>query len=297
MKRVGFVYDKMLDKDFIKQTIKKASRHKSKRRSVRKVLDNIDYYVDRIYEMLKTDNIAMRPTRTRYIQDSGKKRKIIISPFFPNQIFDNLLVEMTKPIIKKSMYQYCVGNVDKRGIMYGKKVVEKNFHKYKYYMKLDIKHFYENVKPDIVIKMFERKIKDKRFLVFMRKVINDKELPIGSYYSQWFSNFYLTNFDHYIKEQLKCPFYIRYVDDMVVGSNNRKKLKAIYFYSKRYIMALKIEFKFPPTIRNHINFLGFCFSKFIIKLRHNIFYRMQRTIRNIKKTYMFLTCPKVDIIF
>lgn len=38
----------------------------------------------------------------------------------------------------------------------------------------------------------------------------------GNYTSQWFANFYLQNLDHYIKEQLKAPYYVRYMDDMLV---------------------------------------------------------------------------------
>ena len=152
MKRVGFVYDKLLDKEFIKQTIIKASKHKTSRKAVKKVLANLDYYTDLIYEMIKNDEIKLKPTRQREILERGKVRKITISPFFPNQIFDYLLVESTKSLIRKSMYHYCVGNVDKRGISYGMKYGKKIIKKYKYFMKLDIRHFYENISPNLLIK-------------------------------------------------------------------------------------------------------------------------------------------------
>lgn len=147
MKRIGFVYDKLLNKEFIKQTIEKAAKHKTKRRMVRHVLANIDEYTHRIYEMILNDKIILKPTHTKEIKERGKTRIITVSPFFPNQILDYLLVELTKPIIKKSMYQYCVGNVDKRGIIYGKKITQKANNKYCYFMKLDIRHFYQNVNP------------------------------------------------------------------------------------------------------------------------------------------------------
>lgn len=297
MKRIGFVYNKLLDKEFIKQTIKKASKHKAKRKSVRKVLANIDFYTDKIYEMLETQKIVMGKTRIRYIRERGKQRKIVISPFFPNQILDNLLVELTKPLIKQSMYRYCVGNVDGRGIMYGKNYIARNFRRYKYYMKLDIRHFYENVNIEILMKFFERKIKDKKFLWFMRKVIDKNELPIGCYYSQWFSNFFLCKFDHYVKEKLKCPLYERYVDDMVFASNNKRKLKYIYHKTKRLIYRMFLEYRFVPSIREKLNFLGFVFTQTIIKIRHNIFYRLQRTIRKIKKHLCFSLAQRLISYF
>lgn len=72
MKRVGFVYDKLLDKEFIKQTIIKASKHKTSRKAVKKVLANLDYYTDLIYEMIKNDEIKLKPTRQREILERGQ---------------------------------------------------------------------------------------------------------------------------------------------------------------------------------------------------------------------------------
>lgn len=75
MKRIGFVYGKLLDKEFIKQTIQKASKHKTKRKSVQRVLANIDEYTEKIYKMIETDTIKLRPTRSREIQERGKTRR------------------------------------------------------------------------------------------------------------------------------------------------------------------------------------------------------------------------------
>lgn len=42
---------------------------------------------------------------------------------------------------------------------------------------------------------------------------SNKGLPIGNLTSQIFANFYLSEFDHYIKDELKIKYYGRYVDD------------------------------------------------------------------------------------
>ena len=41
-------------------------------------------------------------------------------------------------------------------------------------------------------------------------------IPIGNLTSQFFGNLYLNGFDHFVKEDLRCRYYIRYVDDFVV---------------------------------------------------------------------------------
>lgn len=65
-KRIGFLYEKMADKGFIRRVILEASRGKRKRREVRRVLKNLDEYVDKTYDMIVSESFV--PTRRK----SGK---------------------------------------------------------------------------------------------------------------------------------------------------------------------------------------------------------------------------------
>ena len=49
----------------------------------------------------------------------------------------------------------------------------------------------------------------------------DCGLPIGNLTSQIFANFYMNDFDHFIKHGLGVRYYGRYVDDFVVGAPGR----------------------------------------------------------------------------
>lgn len=51
-------------------------------------------------------------------------------------------------------------------------------------------------------------------------------LPIGNLTSQFWANVYLNRFDHFIKETLGAPGYIRYVDDFVLFSDSPAQLAA-----------------------------------------------------------------------
>lgn len=83
-------------------------------------------------------------------------------------------------------------------------------------LKCDIKKFFFNIDRNILFSMLSRKIKDKYFLEFSKKIIfYDKEkvgIPIGNYTSQYFANIYMTYFDKFIKEKLKIKYYIRFMD-------------------------------------------------------------------------------------
>ena len=43
----------------------------------------------------------------------------------------------------------------------------------------------------------------------------DTGIPIGNYISQYSGNFYLSEFDHWIKEVKHIKYYFRYMDDIV----------------------------------------------------------------------------------
>lgn len=287
MKRIGYLYDKLLDKEYIKETIMFASKHKTSRRSVKTVLNDIDHYVNEIYEMIKNNKIELKPTHSRVIHERGKDRTITISPFYPNQIFDYLLTNTVKPIIKKSLYQYCVGNIDGKGIVYGKRYIEKHIKNYKYFIKLDIHHFYQSVNTQKLISKLETKVKDKKFIEFARQIVDKNELPIGCYYSQWLSNFYLTELDHFIKEELHIPIYVRYVDDMLLIGNNKRKLRTAMFEIKKWLENNGLELKRIEQVKaidklHPVSFLGFKYYKTHTYLRNAIFKRLNHTIKKVK---------------
>jgi CRISPR-associated endonuclease Cas1 len=99
--------------------------------------------------------------------------------------------------------------------------------KYKYYIKTDIKDFFENIDHKILTKMLLNYLDDevvKLLMLFFknRKVDKDyyfhtKGVHQGSVISPFLSNIYLTPFDNFL--QKRCEF-VRFADDIVIFSNN-----------------------------------------------------------------------------
>ena len=67
-------------------------------------------------------------------------------------------------------------------------------------------------------------------------------LPIGNLTSQFWSNCYLDPFDHFVKRELGCKAYLRYVDDFALFSNDKQQLwrwkQAIIARLARYRLTL-----------------------------------------------------------
>lgn len=71
-----------------------------------------------------------------------------------------------------------------------------------------------------------------------------KGLPIGNLTSQLFSNVYLNGFDHYMKRELGCKHYGRYVDDFYIVSESKERLHQIVPLAERYLaerLLLKVN--------------------------------------------------------
>ena len=64
-------------------------------------------------------------------------------------------------------------------------------------------------------------------------------LPIGNLTSQFWANCYLNPFDHFVKRELRCKGYIRYVDDFLLFSNDKGELLE---WRKKVIKKL-VEFR------------------------------------------------------
>lgn len=72
-KRVGYLYDKMLDKDLIRVVILDSARHKYRRREVRKVLTHLEKYVERTYKILSEEAMCRPGQSSRQFMTTAAK--------------------------------------------------------------------------------------------------------------------------------------------------------------------------------------------------------------------------------
>ena len=295
MKTEKNIYIKIIDKNNICKAIQNASKGKKSRSNVKKILDNIYFYVDVIYEQLKSKTYIPNKYEEKIIQDGvRKKERIIYKPrFFPDQIIHWALMQQIEDIIKRGMYEYCCGSVKNRGILYGvkylKKILVRDRKNTKYCLKLDIKKFYPSINQSILKRKFRKIIKDRNTLDLIDLIVDSAEqgVPIGNYTSQWFANFYLQNLDHYIKEQLKVPYYIRYMDDMVLFYRNKKELhkikNKIEEFLKQEDLKLKENWQLFKMDSRPLDFLGYRFYRGYTTLRKSNFLRIKRRYKKIYK--------------
>lgn len=298
------LFDAMITDESMTDAFKNASLRKRNRDDVRKVLSNLDWEKENLRRILVNEELRLQKHPSCVINESNcHKEREIVKPYFKyEQVVHHLVVSQLKPIIMKGFYEYSCGSIPKRGCHYGKKHVEKWIRSYPenetvYVLKMDIRHFFENIDHDILKSKLSKIIRDKKFLRLVFKIIDNHEvgLPLGYYTSQWFANFYLKDFDHFVKEELGAEFYIRYMDDMVIFSTDKQQLHKIRKSIEEYLgtklhVHLKDNWQVFPLADTKddkhgrcLDFMGFKFYRKYTSVRKSILYRVRRKANKIDK--------------
>lgn len=207
-----------------------------------------------------------------------KERLIYRLPYFPDRIVHHAIMNVLEPIFVKMFTSDTYNCIKGKGIHAAVRKLKdalKEKDQTLFCLKLDIKKFYPSIDHDILKELLLRKFKDPDLLQLLFEIIDSADgLPIGNYLSQYLANFYLCVFDHWVKESLKVKYYFRYADDMVILSNNKAHLHALFESINSYITNLKLIIKtnwqiFPVDVRG-IDFLGYRFYHTHTLLRKSI---------------------------
>lgn len=301
MKTYKYLWEKLISDENIKLAIRNSSKGKRKRNDVKKIYENQDKYVPVIRKYIENFKNDNHNPVTIYDGTSRKKRTIIV-PSYREQIVHHAVVQVLLPMFWKGMYEHSYGSVPKRGTHKGKKTIEKwirhDKKNVKYCLKMDIRKYFDSIDHKILKKMFERKIRDKKFLNLLFAIIDatKKGIPLGFYLSQWIANWFLQGLDHYIKEELRAKYYIRYMDDMIVFGSNKRNLHEIRRKIDEYMKHnLKLDMKQNWQVfrfdyiknGNHygrdLDFMGFRFFRDKVILRKSIMLKITRKVTKINK--------------
>ena len=114
---------------------------------------------------------------------------------------------------------------------------------------MDVKHYFDTVDHETLLRIIERKIKDKNTLWLIKTILKNhkaetagKGMPIGNLTSQFFANVYLNELDHFVKHELRVKYYLRYVDDFVILHRDKKTLEKWQMAIDQYLRdTLKVE--------------------------------------------------------
>ncbi len=247
MKRIGNIYETIYSKENLILADKKARKGKRHQPGVMYFDQDKDVNIDKLHLMLKNKTYKTSAYTTFPIYEP-KEREIFRLPYFPDRIVHHAVMIPLKPIFVSTFTADTYSCIEGKGVhaaSFALRKALKDVPGTKYCLKLDIKKFYPRIPHDILKKLLRRKIKDNDLLWLLDGIIDSAEgVPIGNYLSQYFANFYLTYFDHWIKENKGVKYYFRYADDMVITSDSKQYLHQLLADIRVYLHdELKLEIK------------------------------------------------------
>ncbi len=309
MKSYKHLYEKYISEDNSRLAILNSSKGKRDRPVVKSYLPAItaegdpDGVILKRVQSFASDFHNADHTPVEIYDGITRKKRTIIVPRYYEQIVHHMAVNVLIPIFSRGMYEHSYASIPGRGAHKGKKVIEKWIRKdpkgVKYCLKMDVRKFFDSIPHDILLGKLEKLIHDERFLDILREIISvsDHGLPLGFYTSQWLANWYLQDLDHYIKEELRAPHYMRYMDDMVVFGANKRELHRIRAAIDEYLktrLGLELKgnwqvFRFDYVDRDgkhrgrFLDYMGFRFYRDRTTIRRSIMLKATRKARRIAK--------------
>jgi RNA-directed DNA polymerase len=286
MKRIGGLYEKIIAVENLQLADIIARKGKKDQRSLRLHDQNREANICALHETLKNKSYKTSPYTIFKIYEP-KERDIYRLPYYPDRITHHAVMNILEPIFVSTFTADTYSCIKKRGIHGASKKVRRalrNEDETAYCLKLDIKKFYPSIDHDILKQLLRRKIKDDDLLWLLDEIIDSTEgVPIGNYLSQYFANFYLTYFDHWLKEVKKVRYYFRYADDLVILAPNKGQLHQLLNDIRTYLyenlrLQVKGNYQVFPVAARGIDFVGYVIYHTHTLLRKRIKQRFARMI-------------------
>lgn len=286
MKRIGDLYQRICSIENLRLADQRAQKGKSDQYGVRIHIRNQDANIEALRTML-VDRTYRTSGYSLFTIYEPKERLIHRLPYFPDRITHHAIMNVLEPIFVATFTADTYSCIKGRGIhAAARRLISalKDETATTFCLKLDIKKFYPSINHAILKALLRRKFKDDALLWLLDEIIDSAPgLPIGNYLSQFLANFYLSYFDHWLKEQMHVRHYFRYADDMVILSSSKPELHQLLSAIREYLqvnlnLELKGNYQIFPVCARGIDFVGYRFYHSHTLLRKSIKKNMARAI-------------------
>ena len=253
-------------------------------------------YIMWLLEMLKTKKYKHGGYTTFFVTEP-KLRKIEKSNYIDRivhrWVVDNFLAPAFVPQFIDTSYACLKNKGMHRACLYVQNTMKhcKRIWGNYYILKMDIAKYFDNIDKKILLKILERKIKDKDILWLIKEILyaqeREKGIEIGNYTSQMFANIYLHQIDSYIKHKLHIKYYCRYLDDSIVIVKTKKEAKEALEKITKYLKEnLELELNKKTQIfksKQGVNFCGYKINEYRLKIRDKGKRKLKDKIKKLKK--------------
>ena len=231
MKRIGNIFDAVVEPANLELAFWKASRGKRARDDQRQYQANLDEELQRLREGLLDGSYPVGQYR-RFVVCEPKERTICAAAF-RERVLHHALMNVLEPHIERWLIFDSYACRKGKGQLRAVRRAQQFAKRYRWFMKCDIRKFFDSIPHEGLEEMLKRKLKDRRMIAWLLKIVDTYEttpgcgLPIGNLTSQHLANLYLDRIDRFAngpRGARTLPGYVRYMDDFVYWSDDKAVL-------------------------------------------------------------------------
>lgn len=301
MKRIGQLWPHVIAFDKLLKATKKAARGKRRHAPVARFLERREPECLKLKRELEEK--LYRPGEPIHFFIHDPKKRLISAAPFRDRVVHHALIAPLEPVLERPMIYESFACRRGKGTHAALRYAQKQSRKYQHFLKMDIRHFFNSLHHDVVLSILARLVKDRDVLWLFEVIVRtstQKGLPIGNLTSQWLANLALSQLDHYVKEHLRIPGYVRYMDDFVLFSNNKEQLKHARLDIPRFLHSeLRLQVKDKATLlrpsRVGLPFLGWNVFPQLLRIRAENLKRIRRRLKQGRWLYKHGILPELAL--
>lgn len=283
MKTYKHLYPQVYAFENLRKAFRAARRGKRDKQQVFQFEFNAESELLRLRDELQAKTYAPGPYTNFRLNDA--KRRLISAAPFRDRVVHHALCNLIEPIFERAFIFDSYANRKEKGTHRALDRAQSFSRQYRYVLQGDIVQYFPSIDHAILRRILARKIADADALWLIDSILaggadihtehyvmqwfpgddllaaaRPRGLPIGNLTSQFWANVYLNELDQFVKRELKCAAYVRYVDDFLVFGNDkqelweRKRRIAAFLERLRLVMHPRKSTVYPT--RSGIPFLG-----------------------------------------
>ncbi len=282
MRRTGYLWETLTSFENLYAAARKARRGKRAKAAV----ERFEFELERNLVELRRSLLdeTYRPGTFHTFTISDPKPRLISAAPYRDRIVHHGLCNVLEPIFERSFifdsYACRRGKGTHAAVDRYSSFARRN----RYVLKCDVRKFFPSVDHQILLAQLARKIKDPKVRRLAERIVghsNPQEevpgffpgddlftvqdrprgIPIGNQTSQFFANVYLDPLDHFVKERLRCRYYVRYCDDFVILDNDKRRLSEIRDAVEDCLLGLRLWLhprkRSISRVEDGLRFLGY----------------------------------------
>ncbi|ESQ15122.1 MAG: RNA-directed DNA polymerase [Thiohalocapsa sp. PB-PSB1] len=190
-----------------------------------------------------------RPGSYQHFFIAEPKRRLISAAPFADRVVHHALCQIIEPHFERLFVAESYANRVGKGSHRAIDAAQRLSRRYPWVLRMDVVQHFPAIDHAILARTLARVVRDSDLMALIAQIIasgdrvldqcydpvwfpgddllaacRPRGLPIGNLTSQFWSNCYLHPFDQFVKRELGCRGYVRYVDDLLLFSDDKALL-------------------------------------------------------------------------